>query len=143
MPCTEYELNLAKLDGCQVVWLAAPKEIRGSAAVERLVCSKMKLGLADVGGRRAPVDTGETFELEVDMVIKAAGQVPFERVVQQSGVAHIGGRIKIDKNCATNLRGVFAGGDAVNGGKEVVDAVQAGKNGAMAILDFLGVQIDG
>ena len=39
----------------------------------------------------------------------------------------------IDKNCATNIKGVFAGGDAVNGGKEVVDAVQAGKDGAKAI----------
>ena len=34
---------------------------------------------------------------------------------------------------------VFAGGDAVNGGKEVVDAVQAGKDGAKGILEFLGV----
>ena len=30
-----------------------------------------------------------------------------------------------------------AGGDAVNGGKEVVDAVQAGKDGARGILDYL------
>ena len=35
---------------------------------------------------------------------------------------------------ATNIKGVFAGGDAVNGGKEVVDAVQAGKDGAAAIF---------
>jgi glutamate synthase (NADPH/NADH) small chain len=143
MPCTEYELSLAKLDGCQVIWLAAPKEIRGNTAVEQLICSKMELGPADAGGRRTPVDTGETFGLEVDMVIKATGQVPFERIVQQSGVAHLGGRIKTDQHCATNLPGVFAGGDAVNGGREVVDAVQAGKDGAMAILRFLEVRVDG
>jgi glutamate synthase (NADPH/NADH) small chain len=35
---------------------------------------------------------------------------------------------------------VFAGGDAVNGGKEVVDAVQAGKNGAMGILEYLKIE---
>jgi glutamate synthase (NADPH/NADH) small chain len=35
------------------------------------------------------------------------------------------------------VNGVFAGGDCVNGGKEVVDAVQAGKDGAAAILEFL------
>ncbi len=40
-------------------------------------------------------------------------------------------------NCATNIKGVFAGGDAVNGGKEVVDAVQAGKDGAKAIIELL------
>jgi glutamate synthase (NADPH/NADH) small chain len=43
------------------------------------------------------------------------------------------------KNNVTNIDGVFAGGDCVNGGKEVVDAVQAGKDGAKAILEFLQV----
>jgi glutamate synthase (NADPH/NADH) small chain len=38
----------------------------------------------------------------------------------------------------TGIHGVFAGGDAVNGGKEVVHAVQAGKEGAKAILGYLG-----
>src|ERR1700744_2669067 len=30
MPCTEVELNIAKLDGCKIVWLAAPKEVLGA-----------------------------------------------------------------------------------------------------------------
>src|SRR5436189_683669 len=29
MPCTEYELKIAMLDGCEIVWLAAPKEVIG------------------------------------------------------------------------------------------------------------------
>ena len=44
------------------------------------------------------------------------------------------GKIAIGEHCETNIPGVFAGGDCVNGGKEVVDAVQAGKDGAKAIL---------
>jgi glutamate synthase (NADPH/NADH) small chain len=139
MPCTEYELNIAKMDGCEISWLAAPKEVIGSnGKVTQLVCSQMKLGEPDASGRRSPVDTGRTFTLDVDMVIKAAGQVPFEELVKNNGINHRNGKILIDKNCATNLPGVFAGGDAVNGGKEVVDAVQAGKDGANAILIFLG-----
>jgi glutamate synthase (NADPH/NADH) small chain len=47
------------------------------------------------------------------------------------------GKISIGEDGATNLLGVFSGGDCVNGGKEVVDAVQAGKDGAKGILDFL------
>ena len=46
----------------------------------------------------------------------------------------------IDDNCSTNIKGVFAGGDAVNGGKEVVDAVEDGKHGAKAILNFLKIE---
>lgn len=35
------------------------------------------------------------------------------------------------------LKAFFAGGDCVNGGKEVVDAVQAGKDGAKVILEYM------
>lgn len=137
-PCTQAELDIAMLDGCEIVWLAAPKKIKGSGGkVKQLVCSKMKLGEPDASGRRSPVDTGETFTLDVDMVIKAAGQVPFEKLVKKSRLDNKNGKIVISDSCATNIKGVFAGGDAVNGGKEVVDAVQAGKDGASAILKFL------
>jgi dihydropyrimidine dehydrogenase (NAD+) subunit PreT len=138
MPCTKHELDIAMLDGCEVIWLAAPQKIKGSAGkVKQIVCSRMKLGEPDASGRRSPVDTGETFTLDVDMVIKAAGQVPFEKLVKNSKLDNKNGKLVIDRNCATNIKGVFAGGDAVNGGKEVVDAVQAGKDGAAAILKFL------
>jgi len=136
-PCTDVELDIAKLDGCEIIWLAAPKEVRGNNnKVTQLVCSKMKLGEPDASGRRSPVDTGETFTLDVDMVIKAAGQVPFQELVDQYRIENKNGRITIDNN-ATSIKGIFAGGDCVNGGKEVVDAVQAGKDGAAAILKYL------
>ena len=137
MPCTRHELDIAMLDGCEIVWLAAPKEILGNGKAEKLICSKMKLGEPDASGRRSPVETGETFTVEVDMVIKAAGQKPFEELVNKIGLVNQGGKIKTDTDCASSLKSVFAGGDAVNGGKEVVDAVQAGKDGAAAILKYI------
>lgn len=137
-PCTDVELDIARLDGVEVIWLAAPQKIKGAGGkVKQLVCSVMQLGEPDASGRRSPVDTGETFTLDVDMVIKAAGQVPFEKLVGKLKIQNTKGKISIDENCATNIKGVFAGGDAVNGGKEVVDAVQAGKDGAAAIMNFL------
>lgn len=137
MPCTKHELDIAMLDGCEVIWLATPQKIKGSAGkVKQLVCSKMQLGEPDASGRRSPVDTGETFTLEVDMVIKAAGQTPFEKLIKKLNIQHSAFKITVE-NCATSIKGVFAGGDAVNGGKEVVDAVQAGKDGAAAILKYL------
>jgi glutamate synthase (NADPH/NADH) small chain len=99
----------------------------------------MKLGEPDASGRRSPVDTGETFKLDVDMVIKAAGQVPFEKLIKKNKLENKNGKLVIDDNCSTNIKGVFAGGDAVNGGKEVVDAVEDGKLGAGAILKYLGL----
>lgn len=140
-PCTDVELDIARLDGCRIAWLAAPKKIKGSEGnVKQLVCSVMKLGEPDASGRRSPIDTGETFSLDVDMVIKATGQVPYEGMVKKYKLENRNGKLVIDSHCATNIKGVFAGGDAVNGGKEVVDAVQAGKDGAASILSYLGIK---
>ncbi|HUM96655.1 MAG TPA: NAD(P)-dependent oxidoreductase [Chitinophagaceae bacterium] len=137
-PCTDVELDIAKLDGCEIIWLAAPQKIKGSEGkVKQLVCSKMILGEPDASGRRSPIDTGETFTIDVDMVIKATGQTPFEKLVTKYKLENKDGKIVVSENGATNIKGVFAGGDAVNGGKEVVDAVQAGKIGAKAIIEFL------
>jgi glutamate synthase (NADPH/NADH) small chain len=117
MPCTETELNIAKLDGCKIIWLAAPKEILGEGGqVTHLVCHVMKLE------GTVPVKTEEEISISVDMVIKATGQLPFEELSYLTN---------------NNIEGVFAGGDCVNGGKEVVDAVQAGKEGAQEILKYL------
>ena len=140
MPCTRVELDIAMLDGCKIVWLAAPKEVIGTnGKVSALKAGVMKLGDPDASGRRSPVPTGEEFTMDVDMIIKAAGQMPFENLVGNNKIENKNGKILLKDKAATNITGVFAGGDCVNGGKEVVDAVQAGKDGAKAILKFLNL----
>ncbi len=136
--CTQAEMNIALLDGCKMQWLASPKEIIGeNGKVKALVCNVMKLGTPDYSGKPAPEPTGETINIDCDMVIKATGQSPFMELVEQNDLENNKGKIVVKDKSVTNIKGVFAGGDAVNGGKEVVDAVQAGKDGAAAILEFL------
>lgn len=140
MPCTQKELEIARQDGCHIQWLAAPQAVIGvDGRVTGLQCQRMELGPPDCSGRRTPRPTGETLTLDVDMVIKATGQMPFEEMVLGAGVGHRSGKIDTDRVGATSLPGVFAGGDCVNGGKEVVDAVQAGKLSAAAILSYLQI----
>lgn len=136
--CTQVELDIALLDGCAIQWLAAPKEIIGNnGKVSALVCDVMKLGIPDKTGKPAPEPTGESITIEVDMVIKATGQRPYLDLIDRISVESNRGKVILNQDCSTNIKGVFAGGDCVNGGKEVVDAVQAGKDGAAAILTFL------
>lgn len=136
--CTQAELDIAMLDGCKIQWLASPKEIVGeNGKVTALLCDVMKLGLPDNSGKPAPIPTGESITLEVDMVIKATGQSPFADLISENGIENHRGKIVLKENSSTSITGVFAGGDAVNGGKEVVDAVQAGKDGATAILKYI------
>ena len=138
--CTQAELDIAMLDGCKIQWLAAPVAISGvNGKVTSLICDVMKLGAPDFSGKPAPIRTGETVTIECDMVIKATGQSPFMELVEQNGLENNKGKIVVKEKAATNIKDVFAGGDAVNGGKEVVDAVQAGKDGAASILKFLNL----
>lgn len=136
--CTQAELDIALLDHCKMQWLASPKEIIGdNGKVKSLVCDIMKLGAPDYSGKPAPEPTGETITIDCDMVIKATGQSPFIDLINENGIENNRGKIVLKENSSTNIHAVFAGGDAVNGGKEVVDAVQAGKEGAKAILSYL------
>ena len=138
--CTQTEFDIALLDGCKMQWLASPKEIIGKdGKVTSLICDIMKLGIPDFSGKPAPEPTGETIAIECDMIIKATGQSPFIDLINESNIENNRGKIVLKENSATNIEGVFAGGDAVNGGKEVVDAVQAGKDGAEAIINYLFV----
>lgn len=142
--CTQHELDIALLDGCRMLWLAAPKEIKGvNGRVSELICERMELGAPDASGKPAPVPTGELISLEVDMVIKATGQRPFAALIEDQGLQNDRGRVRVNQKCLTSIPGVFAGGDCVNGGKEVVDAVQAGKDGAAAILQYLAAGVKG
>jgi glutamate synthase (NADPH/NADH) small chain len=138
MPCTRAELEIARLDGCRTAWLASPLSISGKDGhVTALTCSIMEPGPPDESGRRSPVDTGETLTLEVDMVIKATGQLPFAGLIRDARLDDRDGRITTTPGGVTSIGGIFAGGDCVNGGKEVVDAVQAGKEAGAAILTYL------
>jgi dihydropyrimidine dehydrogenase (NAD+) subunit PreT len=138
MSCTLAELEIARLDGCRIAWLAAPRSITGTEGrVTRLVCSVMQPGPPDENGRRIPVETGETLTFEVDMIIKATGQLPFAELIGDAGLDNHDGKVTIAPGGITSIAGIFAGGDCVNGGKEVVDAVQAGKEAAAAILTYL------
>jgi glutamate synthase (NADPH/NADH) small chain len=121
-----------------MLWLSSPREIIGeNGKVKALICDVMQLGTPDHTGKPAPMPTGATITLEVDMVIKATGQSPFIDLVNANGIENNRGKISVKDKSNTSVHGVFAGGDAVNGGKEVVDAVQAGKDGAAAILSYL------
>jgi len=139
-PCTDSQLDLALLDGCSIIWLASPKEIIGeNGKVKGLVCNEMKLGEPDLTGRRIPVETGKTFVVDTDMIIKATGQEPYEELLSEIFIRNRDGKIMVGAEAETNIPGVFAGGDAVTGGKEVVNAVEDGKIGAKAILAYLGL----
>jgi glutamate synthase (NADPH/NADH) small chain len=134
-----FEHDLAKKDGAEFLWNAAPVRILGKKKVEGIEFQKTALRR----GKLALVP-GSKFKVPCDRVIKAIGQNKLSGVSQAFSLAlHPDGRIKADpKTLATSNSRVFAGGDAVNGGKEVVNAAADGKRAAWGIHRALqpGVQ---
>jgi glutamate synthase (NADPH/NADH) small chain len=147
MPAYDYEYEIAKKDGCVYYFLTAPKRIVGKGAVTGIECVRMKLGKPDSSGRPAPEPVrGSEFVLECDMVIKSLGQKKQRDFVQKVlGLkTDHRGRIAVDdRTLQTSNPKFYAGGDCVNGGREVVNAVAHGKRAAWAIhKNVTGEDID-
>lgn len=142
MPARIEEIKHAKEEGIEFIFLAAPLEILGDDKgwVTGLRCQKMELGEPDASGRRRPVPIpGTTFELEVDVVVNAIGTRanPLLTATAPNLKLSRKGNIETDNTGATNLPGVFAGGDIVRGGATVILAMGDGKNAAEAIDAYL------
>jgi NADH-quinone oxidoreductase subunit F len=101
----------------------------------------MRLAEPDASGRRRPIPIpGSEFFVEADTVIAAVGQAPdLSFLPPDSALERTRWeRLVVDENrLATNLPGVFAGGDFVSGPGMVIDAIAAGRRAAIAIDKYL------
>lgn len=137
MPAFPFEYHHSKVEGVRFHWLAQPLEIiarDGRAAAVRFAGTRLEEP-DSTGRRRAAVVPGSDFEIACDMVIPALGQSRFIAALHESrGIELNHGSIAVDRPTGrtANPR-YYAGGDCVNGGREVVDAVADGKRAALAM----------
>lgn len=150
MPADEMEIRDCIEEGVELMELAAPIGIISeNGKLKALHCQRMKLGEPDDSGRRRPVPLeGSEFDLPCQLAVSAIGQDPV-----LEGLTEIDGKsleltrwntIVIDKNTmATNIDGLFAGGDAADDGPTVaIDAIADGKLAAESIdAFFMGGEI--
>lgn len=141
-PARIEELRHAKEEGIQFCFLHAPEEIllddRGD--VRGMRARIMQLGEPDERGRRRPEPTDQTVELACDTVIYALGTKANPIIGRATGGLALDRRGYIaadERTQATNLPGVFAGGDIVTGGATVILAMSAGRRAARAIAAYL------
>ena len=104
------EYEHAKQEGIQFHWNKRLVRILGANAVEGVECDGLSLAC--------------------DLVIPAIGQAPLEKLLATCG--------EINRETGqTKHAKYFAGGDFINGGREVVDAVADGKRAAQGIAKWL------
>jgi dihydropyrimidine dehydrogenase (NAD+) subunit PreT len=146
MSAFRYEYELAKKDGVNFLWQTQPVRILGDKGmVTGLECVRTRLGEPDARGRRTPEPIPDSgFTIEVDMVVRAVGQKPVTEVLRAVKGIELrkNGTVVADERHQTGNPKYFAGGDCVNGGSEVVDAVAEGMTATRGIHAWLGASPD-
>ena len=137
MPAEKIEIKEAKEEGVIFSFLSAPTLVLSDGEkVSGLKCEKNVLGEKDASGRQKPEPTGEFVEFEADTIIAAIGQ---EVVCGNINVA-LSKKKNIEINeltFETNIKGVFAGGDAVTGPKIAIGAIGQAQKAAIVINSYL------
>ena len=130
MPAADDEIAEAAEEGVSFRFLASPAEILGDGRAETLKIELMELR----GGK--PAGTGVYETMNVSAVISAVGQE-----IELNGISvdtSAKGTVTVSlPSFQTSEADVFAGGDVVTGPKFVIDAIAAGKEGAISIHRYV------
>ncbi|HDZ89271.1 MAG: FAD-dependent oxidoreductase [Deltaproteobacteria bacterium] len=142
MPANSWEIDAAEHEGVILQYLAAPVEILGKdGRVSGMKCIKMELGEPDASGRRRPVPIeGSEYVIDAQTIVPAISQgTNLEFLGEDHGFEiNRWNTFDVDEEtCATNIPGVFAGGDVVTGPDIAIRAVAAGKRAAEGIHEYL------
>jgi glutamate synthase (NADPH/NADH) small chain len=141
MPAFAYEYGLAKTDGVRFEWFAQPVRVVAGPDGRAAGVQFVRTRLDDPKSRHAKLVTipASEFVLPADMIVKALGQEPLLDLLRAlPGLRVNGGKLAVDRATgATGVPKLFAGGDCIRGGGEIVDAVQDGKIAAAGINQML------
>ena len=148
MPAHKEDVRVAMAEGVHVQYLVAPtKVITEEGQVTGLECIRTKLGRPDESGRRRPVPIkGSEFIIPADTIIPAISEEPdlaFLGPEHGLELSRWNTIIADDLTQATDLPGIFAGGDVTTGPLSIIDAVAMGHRAAVSIERyFAGLPLD-
>ncbi|QEN08760.1 NADPH-dependent glutamate synthase [Oceanispirochaeta crateris] len=142
MPARKEEVLHAREEGIIFDLLTNPSRILGdeNGRVRGIECLKYKLGIPDESGRARPeVIEGSEFQMEIDTCITALGNSSNPLVTGTTPELEVNkwGNIIVDENGMTSMKGVFAGGDIVQGAATVILAMGDGRIAARGIHQYL------
>jgi dihydropyrimidine dehydrogenase (NAD+) subunit PreT len=135
MKASRFERELAQTSGVVVRTWARPVSLEGHAdALSGVIFEDTH---EHEGVLASP---GSVFRIEADMLFTAIGQRGTPEALDRAQIDVKDGRIVVDAQRRTSLKGVWAGGDCVLGGDDLtVSAVEDGKQAARSIAAALGV----
>ncbi len=134
MGAYEFEYDLIRSVGAKAMFNTAVVEIKGEHAVTEVVCFKT----INKNGQLENI-AGSEFTIPCDFLIRATGQERQTDFYKMAGLSFDDtGKLIVDEHSfQCSKPSYFAGGDAVNGGAEVVNACAEGKKAAQGIHHHL------
>ena len=135
MPAHIEEIEDAEKEGAQLLFLAAPKKVIVNEQGEATALEFLKTEIiASEAGKRTNVKIkpDSEFTIPANLIITATGQKCDLTFLNDYPDLIVNGKIKVNPiNMATNLDGVYAGGDAVTGPATAIEAIAAGKTAVL------------
>ena len=148
MPARVEELHHALEEDIGLKVLRSPCEFIGNDKthfVTHAILDVMQLGEPDASGRRRPLATGETEEIQADLVIMALGNAsnPIVKDAEPGLKTSKWGTIEIKPDSQeTSIDDVFTGGDANRGGSTAIKAAGDGQAAAREIAGETPFSLD-
>ncbi|MFZ0448851.1 MAG: FAD-dependent oxidoreductase [Desulfatiglandaceae bacterium] len=141
MPAIKDEIEAALKEGIKIHYLTSPCRIVCSdGRCTALECFATELGESGEDGRRTPIRIeGSEFAIDADLIISAIGESPDLSVLGDEKISlNANKTINVDPHTmATNIEGIFAGGDATTGPTTVIEAMASGMKAANTIDKYL------
>lgn len=142
MSAYDFEYDLAKKSGAVGLFNVSPTEIvitNGKISGVKFIKTSSHNIANGATGSQLTTHNGTEFIEDCDMVIRATGQLKQTSFLSQIKNLQLDkkGRVVVNEKFQTSNTKYFAGGDVINGGKEVVNAAADGKAAAKNIHSFL------
>lgn len=140
MPASDEEVAEAKEEGIEVNCGWGPKKILTENGEVTGIVLKRCTSVKNAEGRFAPeYDENDTITVECKHVFLSIGQsTVWGGLTKDSGIEVDGVRIKADPlTYQTTAPDIFVGGDVYTGPKFAIDAIAAGREGAISIHRFV------
>lgn len=141
MPCGEEERTESEKEGITIHAGWGPVKIISDNGKVKGITFKKCLSVKDSEGRFSPVfDESITETVECDAVLYCIGQRPDYRELLKGTNVELNpnGTIKADPvTYQTSEPDIFAGGDVCHGARFVIDAIAAGREGAVSLHRFV------
>ncbi|MDH5466755.1 MAG: FAD-dependent oxidoreductase [Candidatus Aminicenantes bacterium] len=142
MPANVEDIEAAFEEGIKIEFLTLPVEVLSeNGKIKGVKCTRMALSGFDSSGRRRPIPVeGTEYEVEIDTLIPAIGQQPNLSFMKGNSKLKTTSwnTLEVDpETMATNVPGIFAGGDVVHGPATVLQAMEAGNIAADSINRYI------